>query len=497
MREQTLESLCSQTLDVLVIGGGIVGSGVARDAAMRGLKVGLVEQYDFAFGTSSRSSRLLHGGLRYLAQGHLRQVREASMEKRVIHRIAPHLADPLPFIFPTRKSRQWPLWKLSIGVKLYDALCGRRNLGKSSTLGREAVFKLLPGLERKGVTGAVRYFDGFTNDARLVIDTLRSAANSGALLANYVCFDGATRNNELWHCRVIDRLAGRLLAIETAQVVNATGPWSDKIAHSATHLRLTKGVHLVIDRRRLPIPEAVAMTAGSRILFAIPWGQRVILGTTDTDYDGPLESPHCNANDVRYILDVVDTYFPQAKIVPADVIAAWAGLRPLLADPHGNPSDISRRHEIKMNEPGWWDVAGGKLTTYRLMAQQTVDRIVDCIVKHGGHHAQPCRTATEPLLAKSQTDGLSVLVPPEITQRAVRHFCRNEWARNLEDVMVRRTSWRYYHKNHEQIARQILPWVADELGWDAERAQAELAKYLHEHGTNPDESKEADASEVS
>ena len=170
-RQQALGRLGEDLLDVLVLGGGIVGSGVARDAAMRGLRVGLVEQSDFASGTSSRSSHLLHGGLRYLAQGYLRLVHEASMEKRVIHRIAPHLADPLAFVFPTRPGWAWAKWKLSVGVKLYDLLCGRRNLGKSSTLGRREVYDLLPGLTKKDITGAVRYYDGLTNDARLVIDT--------------------------------------------------------------------------------------------------------------------------------------------------------------------------------------------------------------------------------------------------------------------------------------------------------------------------------------
>ncbi len=478
---------------MLALGGGIVGSGLARDAAMRGLKVGLIEQHDFAFGTSSRSSHLLHGGLRYLAQGYLRLVHEASMEKRVVHRIAPHLADPLPFIFPTRKGWEWARWKLSIGVKLYDALCGRRNLGKSSTLGRKKLFEILPGLEPDGITGAVRYFDGLTNDARLVLDTLRSADSSGAVLANYVRFDGATYKDGVWLCRAVDTLTGQPLEIQADQIVNATGPWSDKIANSATDLRLTKGVHLVIDRKRLPIPDAVVMTEGSRILFGIPWGERVILGTTDTDYDGPLESPDCNTDDINYILDVVAVLFPEAKITPDDVISTWSGLRPLVADSNGNPSDISRRHEIKMAQPGWWDVTGGKLTTYRLMSEQAVDRVV----KHAGLNAKPCRTATEPLLPESKTDGLSSVVPQEINERAVRHFCHNEWARSLEDVMVRRTYWRYYHENHVEIARQILPWVADELGWDEETAQAELAKYLYEHGQKPSESKTADASEVS
>jgi glycerol-3-phosphate dehydrogenase len=473
-RQQALGRLGEDLLDVLVLGGGIVGSGVARDAAMRGLRVGLVEQSDFASGTSSRSSHLLHGGLRYLAQGYLRLVHEASMEKRVIHRIAPHLADPLAFVFPTRPGWAWAKWKLSVGVRLYDLLCGRRNLGASSTLGRREVYDLLPGLTRNDITGAVRYYDGLTNDARLVIDTVRSAAGHGAIVANYVGFLDAELRGGLWRCRARDDVAGGEIEIRARQVVNATGPWSDRIPHSHTRLRLTKGVHLVIDRRRLPIPDAVVLTEGSRILFAIPWGERVILGTTDTDYDGPIESPSCDDDDIAYILDVLAVAFPEAGISKADVISFWAGLRPLVADRHGNPSDISRRHEITMGEPGWWDVTGGKLTTYRLMAEQTVDQVVRAL----GRQSPPCRTAEEPLLPAAETEGLSAVIPPPVTQRAVEHYCRNEWARHLHDVMIRRTYWHYYRADRQDIAPSVAGWMAEALGWDPATTAAELATYL-------------------
>ncbi|HVV01790.1 MAG TPA: FAD-dependent oxidoreductase, partial [Verrucomicrobiae bacterium] len=193
-RPEVLAELTAHPLDLLVIGGGIVGSGIARDAAMRGLRVGLIEQQDFANGTSSRSSRLLHGGLRYLAQGRVGLVHEASVEKKVIHHIAPHLADPLPFIFPTyRGNKHWVLWQLKIGVKIYDLLCGGRNLGRSTWLSRDETSRMVPSLSTKDLKGAVRYFDGFTNDARLVLDTLRSAAANGALLLNYAKFLGSER----------------------------------------------------------------------------------------------------------------------------------------------------------------------------------------------------------------------------------------------------------------------------------------------------------------
>src|SRR2546428_356104 len=238
-RTESLQRFSQEPLDLLVIGGGIVGAGVARDAAIRGLRVGLIEQQDFAFGTSSRSSRLLHGGLRYLAQGRLGLVREASLEKRVLHRIAPHLAEPLPFIFPTYRGTDWPLWQLRIGVKLYDSLCSGKNLGKSRSLTREEVLRAMPKLNPQDLTGAVRYFDALTNDARLVLDTLRSAANAGATVLNYARFKDATRGSDMWKCEVRDELMGKEQGVLARTVVNATGPWAGNLPHSRVKLRLT------------------------------------------------------------------------------------------------------------------------------------------------------------------------------------------------------------------------------------------------------------------
>lgn len=472
-------------LDVLVIGGGIVGSGIARDAAMRGLRTGLVEQHDFAFGTSSRSSRLLHGGLRYLAQGRLGLVHEASVEKKVIHHIAPHLAQPLPFIFPTYAgNKDWVLWQLKIGVKIYDLLCNGRNLGNSTWLSREAVQQLVPGIANAGLKGGVRYYDGLTNDARLTIDTLRSAAASGALLLNYCRFANATREGGLWACEIEDRLAGNNQRVKARAVVNATGPWADGLPHSAVKLRVTKGVHLVVDHPRVPVPETVVMTEGKRILFAIPWGERTILGTTDTDYSGSLEDIRVEAKDVQYILEITNCVFPAAKLAPADLFGAWAGVRPLIADPSGKPSDISRSHQIRSPEPGWWDVAGGKLTTYRLMAEQTVDRILRASAQNGHRHAR-CRTADEPLLPPAEAAGVSGITPPPCSREVVEHFCAREWAVHLEDIMVRRTSWHYYLPDPSTQAASVAEWMAASLGWSAVRTAAELERYLSHPGVRP------------
>jgi glycerol-3-phosphate dehydrogenase len=484
-RRRALQFLAGKPLDILVIGGGIVGAGVARDAAMRGLRVGLVEQHDFAFGTSSRSSRLLHGGLRYLAQGRVGLVHEASVEKKIIHHIAPHLAEPRPFIFPAyRGNRHWVLWQMKIGVKLYDLLCGGRNLGKSTWLSQAEVLRRVPGLSPAGLNGAVRYYDGFTNDARLTLDTLRSAAEKGAGVLNYCRFKGAARS-EAWDCELEDRLAQQTLRVGARAVVNATGPWAESLPHSRVKLRLTKGIHLVVERARLPVTETVVMTKGERILFAIPWGERTILGTTDTDYDGPLDDVRADTTDIAYLLQVTNQFFPGAELAEADVISSWAGLRPLLADSGSRPSDISRAHEIHCPEPGWWDVVGGKLTTYRLMGEQTLDQIIKSSKGLRGPDKLQglqgklvvCRTAEEPLLPAAETSGVSGILPPEFTRQAVEHYVAKEWAVHLDDVMVRRTSWHYYFRDAGARALKVADWMGELLSWTAAERAAEIARY--------------------
>jgi glycerol-3-phosphate dehydrogenase len=467
------ESAARQPFDLLVVGGGIVGAGVARDAAQRGLRTLLVEQRDFASGTSSRSSRLLHGGIRYLAQGRVGLVWEASREKNAVARIAPHLSAPLAFIFPTRRHTPWTRWKLSIGVWLYDLLCGLRFLGRSSSLSRAKILELLPGLSTTDLTGGVRYFDAITNDSRLVLDTLRSAARAGAFVRNYTALTDAVQNGNRWSCQLEDRREGSTHTVEARAVVNATGPWSDRLPNSKTKLRGTKGVHLVVDSQRLSVPDAVVVADGERILFVIPWGDRVILGTTDTDYHGPLEEPPCDREDVDYVLKHINGAFPDVGLSPSDVISVWSGVRPLVASPSGKPSDISRRHEITMSNPAWWDVTGGKLTTYRAMAEETLDAIID----HLHIKAPACRTGATPLLDAGELAWGSGLLPPPVSAEVVRHYCREEWARNLDDVMIRRTSWRHYYRNHLDIAHEAAQWMADELAWDASQREAQLADY--------------------
>jgi glycerol-3-phosphate dehydrogenase len=469
-RAETWKRLAEETLDVLVVGGGIVGSGVARDAAMRGLRVGLVDQQDFAAGTSSRSSRLLHGGLRYLEQGRVKLVHEASVEKKTIHRIAPHLSDPLGFIFPAYRGEGRPLWQLRIGVKIYDLLCGGRNFQPSRGFSRADTLGMLPALKSDKLAGAVRYFDALTNDARLVIDTLRSAEAHGAALLNYTRFQNARREAGVWHCVIENRQDGTQQTIRTRTIVNATGPWGDKMPHSKLKLRLSKGIHIVVDHARLPVPSAVVITEGKRILFVLPWGKRVIIGTTDTDYRGAPEDVATDAQDVQYLLRTVNTFFPTVALGELDIVSTWAGVRPLIANPDGSPSDLSREHQIRSPEPGWWDIAGGKLTTYRLMAEQAVDHIV----RHLGARVKPCRTASEPLLQPQQGNSFSGIQPPAQSREAVEHYVQNEWAVQLEDVLLRRSGWQYYDRLPPAAIERIAGWMAEAAGWSPAKLKNEL-----------------------
>lgn len=472
-RETVFDQLTGEIFDTFVIGGGIVGAGVARDAAMRGLRVALVDRHDFAFGTSSRSSRLLHGGLRYLEQGRVRLVREASVEKMRLHKLAPHLAQPLGFVFPAYRGEGRPLWQLGIGVKIYDLLCGGRNLKPSRRLNLAATQELAPQLKTERLAGAVLYYDGLTSDARLVIDTLRAATRQGAIVANYVRLVDAHRQGDIWHCEIRHELSGRTATVRARSVVNATGPWAEAVPHSAVKLRLSKGIHIVVDRSRLATREAVVITEGKRLLFVLPWGERTIVGTTDTDYEGAPEAVRVQPEDVHYVLQTVARFFPGVGLQPKDVISSWAGLRPLVANPDGTPSDVSREHQILSPEPGWWDITGGKLTTYRLMAEQAGDRLVAFLGR-----GQACsRTAEEPLLTSEREEEFSSIVPGACTRAAVEHYVRCEWARHLDDVLVRRSSWHYYHTDTEAQARRVAEWMAELLGWSADTVELELQRY--------------------
>jgi len=393
LRDLDASTARGDELDLVVIGGGINGAGVARDAARRGLRVLLVEQNDLAFGTSSRSSKLIHGGLRYLEQYHVHLVFESVSERSRLLRLAPHLVQPLGFLFPVYQGDKNPLWLVRTGMWVYDALSLFRSPEPHRTLDPAELARLVPELRTEGLAGAPLYFDAATDDARLTLETAIDAARSGALVATWTKVVGlAPSGSRIRRVQLEDALDGRRYEVATRAVVNATGPWSDALlglAGSATRplLRPTKGIHVVLDAARLPVPHAVVCRHpdDGRVLFVIPWGDRTYVGTTDTDEQVEPGQVRASHDDVRYLMRAIERYFPGREVREEHVLATWAGLRPLVSDGEGgsSESDVSREHKIFVGEGGMITVAGGKLTTYRKMAAEIVDVAVAELTAHG------------------------------------------------------------------------------------------------------------------
>ena len=425
-REVHLERMSEDVLDVLVVGGGIVGAGVALDAASRGLTVALVEKGDFASGTSGRSSRMIHGGARYLQRGEFRLVYESLRERGVLLRIAPHLVRPVPFVTPLARLRD--RIPIGLGLTLYDALALGRNISPHRRVSDEEIGRLVPGLA--GRSPGYVYWDCLTDDARLVIEIIRQAVRHGALVANRAEVVGLLGEGGVHGARVV--ASDRPLEIRARITVNATGAWADRVHALADRypprLRPSKGIHLVFDRARMPIRCAAAvpsLVAYGSFFVLIPWGPRVYVGPTDTPYEGSIESPTVEKEDVSTVLASLERAF-QGGFSESDVLATWSGVRPLLDGGRGDTRDLSRRHVILDGPPGFLTVTGGKLTTFRAIAEQVVDRA--CRVLRRGARA---RTAEMPLglsgplraaiaAAERAVDRLDV--PPGTGRRLVERY---------------------------------------------------------------------------
>ncbi len=387
-RAANLERMRREVFDLAVIGGGITGAGVALDAASRGLTVALVEKRDFASGTSSRSSKLIHGGLRYLEQFHLGLVRESLHERNVLSRIAPHLSKPLEFLVPVYSSSdRSPLGanrlKLAAGLWLYDLLAGRRNIGRHRWLSREAALKQAPALEPRGLRGAFVYYDCLTDDARLVIEVIKAAAAHGALVANYVSARGFRKDDDgVSRVELEDARDGSSFELGARVVVNATGVWSDEVSRlsdvrAPKRLRPSKGIHVVVPSEKLQNQTAVLIPSlgERRFLFVIPWQGCTVIGTTDTDYVGSLDDPRAEAEEVDRVVQSASRAFPNARLSTEDVISTFAGLRPLIAADGQSTKELSRKEEIFEDNSGLITIAGGKLTTWRRMAERVADLV--------------------------------------------------------------------------------------------------------------------------
>lgn len=520
-----LSDLDDSTLDLLVIGGGITGAGIARDAAMRGLTTVLVEQEDLAAGTSSRSSRLIHGGLRYLEQGNLSLVREALRERAILLRIAPHLVRPIPFVFPLHEGDRVPRWKLGAGLVAYELLAGFRNVRRPRILGKRGVLQREPLLRERALTGGALYGDAQCDDARLVIATARSAVDYGATILTHTRVTGLTRDgSRVSGAALEDRLTGARRELRAAVLVNATGPWTDQLRQmedpsALPMLRLTRGTHVVVPRERVGHRHAITFLSpiDGRVMFILPWNDLTYIGTTDTDYTADPSAVAATRDDVVYLLRSANALFPAARLTEDDVRSTWAGLRPLLAEDGARaPSAVSREHALVEGVGGMITITGGKLTTYRAMAAEAVDRVAarlarklarartDVIPLPGGNAADlaPFRARGAPLgLPAAVSDRLVDLYGTECAgihnlgmknralfdrlhpthpaiEAEVLHAVRRELALTVEDVMVRRLH--LYHETRDHGLRataRVAQLMAAELGWSAERTRDEVARY--------------------
>ncbi|AKF07135.1 Aerobic glycerol-3-phosphate dehydrogenase [Sandaracinus amylolyticus] len=541
------ERLGSAPVDLLVIGGGINGAGIARDATRRGLSVAVVDMNDLAFGTSSRSSKLIHGGLRYLEQYEVGLVFESVSERRILMDLAPHLVSPLGFLFPVYKDSRRNLFVIQAGMWLYDGLSLFRSPKRHRMLSPRDLETEEPALRREDLKGAPLYYDCSTDDARLTLETAIDAARNGAIITTWAKVTQLlVENGRVCGATVRDELTGATKDVRASAVINATGPWTDRTLALPRKgsdapapprmLRTTKGVHIVVDRAKLPLNNAVVCfhPVDKRVLFAIPWGDRSYVGTTDTDDPGDPSRVHATREDVDYLIAASNAYFPEHTLTHADVIATWAGLRPLIDEGAGaNESQVSREHKIVIGQEGLITIAGGKLTTYRRMSIEVVDTAVRYLqLSNGlaGRDIEPSRTEKAPLpgaegwpddddatqvvaqveqasngtisnaIAAALTDQYgtraiaiaalcaarpalaSPLVPgrPEILAQ-IEHAVREEMAATVCDVLVRRTQ--LFFRDVDQglgCAERVASHMGTLLGWDDATRQRELQRYRDE-----------------
>lgn len=502
-RVQVFAELESRTFDVVVIGGGITGAGIARDAAMRGLSVALVEARDYASGTSSRSSKMIHGGLRYLAQGDIALVKEAASERQILRRIAPHLTRLSPFLIPTTNMAMTA--KLRTGLWTFEKLGGVPEAEKHEVIGLAELQRREPLMRTDKLNGAVLYPEFLTDDARLVLANIRSAQGAGALVINHAAVSELTGDGLAATSTLDDGLGARIRA---KLVVNAAGAWVDKVrglesGESDTRMSMSRGIHLVLPRERLPIHATIIIRApDKRSIFAVPRGAFTYIGTTDVFHDGADYWPAPTRDDIDYLLRATEAALHIDPIRDAEIVSLWSGVRPLIAQPGKKANEVSRKDEIWTSPGGMISIAGGKLSAYRAMAE----RVVDLVVERLGATAQPCATADAALPGGSRTlqlDGLDPLAAERLAglygdeaneiviaggdvaaeaARAVTH----EGAATLEDYWVRRSARAWFDEGAGLAAlAPAAATMAALLGWDDAMTAAQIA---HCHKIN-DESR--------
>jgi glycerol-3-phosphate dehydrogenase len=525
-RSRALEELAARPVDVLVVGGGIVGAGVALDAVTRGLRVGLVEARDWASGTSSRSSKLVHGGLRYLEMLEFGLVREALRERSLLlQKLAPHLVKPVSFLYPLTH-RMWERPYVGAGMLLYDAMgraAGRgRGVPHHRQLSRRRALALFPSLRPDSLVGAAQYWDAQVDDARYAMTVVRTAVSHGALASNNTAVVGLLMDGDrVTGARVRDALTGELTEIRARVVVNATGVWTSDVdalsgTESPTQVRASKGVHLVVPRSCIDGDGGLILRTDKSVLFVIPWGKYWLVGTTDTEWNLDRVHPAASSTDVEYLLEHANRFL-RTPLRRADVVGVYVGLRPLLRGDAANTAKLSREHAVSTPRPGMVTVAGGKYTTYRVMAADTVDvaarelggvgRTVTADVPLVGAEGYAASVAAAPALAEEHGLALErverllgrygslvteVLAPvhgdrhwgepldgaPGYLRAEVLYAATHEGACHLDDVLTRRT-----HVSVEvadrgvRAADAVADILGDALGWDEARREAERAAY--------------------
>ncbi|RIW32483.1 glycerol-3-phosphate dehydrogenase/oxidase [Bacillus salacetis] len=391
-RNEFYKEMKSASLDVLVIGGGITGAGIALDASVRGMKTGLVEMQDFAAGTSSRSTKLVHGGLRYLKQFEIRVVAEVGKERAIVYENAPHVTTPEWMMLPFYKGGTFGPLSTNIGLRVYDFLAGVKKSERRKMFSAAEALKREPLLKKDGIKGAGYYVEYKTDDARLTIEVLKKAVEKGAIALNYskvekLIYD---QNGKVAGVGLVDQIDGSKHQVYAKKIVNAAGPWVDTLrekdnSKKGKTLQLTKGIHLVFDGSRFPLKQAIYFdTPDGRMVFAIPREGKTYVGTTDTVYKGDISHPTMTFADRDYVLNAIDFMFPDVNITAEDIESSWAGLRPLILEEGKDPSEISRKDEIFISDSGFISIAGGKLTGYRKMAESVVDLVAKQLKEEEG-----------------------------------------------------------------------------------------------------------------
>ena len=484
-----------QLFDLLVIGGGITGCGVARDAAMRGLKVALIERDDFASGTSGRSSRLVHGGIRYLEHGQFHLVWESIRERETLLRIAPHLVKPLAFTWPIYRGARVGRLKLAAGLFLYQLMALGRSRRHLSLDAKETIERE-PSLSETNLAGAAVYYDACTDDARLTIANAIAAEQSGAFVASHTSVTEIERESEkALHVTVTSQRSGTTQEIRARVLVNATGVWQDDLAGDARNRRNrgSKGVHIAVPRERVGNRDAITMISvvDGRVMFCLPAGPQTIIGTTDTWTDEPPENVHAAVSDVDYLLRSANAYFPRAHLMFDDVVSAWAGIRPLVGGQSNNPTAVSREHSIVVDQSGVIHVHGGKLTTYRAMAAEIVDRVQETL----GQKVRPAPTDSVELPGGDRSGEIERLQrdDPNLSHRLVTELpytgaylvygVTREKAQTLSDLLIRRTHLAFETRDHgRSIAARAADIVAPLLQWDEQTKTARVREYEQDVG---------------